>query len=40
LRTLNRGVAVAIAIILFVAIVPLLIGFTSVFLARLVQWLR
>jgi hypothetical protein len=40
LRTLNVGVAVVIGVILFIAIVPVLIGFTSAFLARLVQWLR
>jgi FlaG/FlaF family flagellin (archaellin) len=37
---LNVGVAVVIGVILFIAIVPILVGFTSAFLARLVQWLR
>ena len=40
LRTLNVGVAVVVGIILFIAIVPLAIGFGSAFLARVVQWLR
>jgi len=40
LRTLNVGVAVTIGIILFIAIVPIAVGFAAAFLARLVQWFR
>jgi len=40
LRTLNVGVAVVIGVIVFIAIVPLAVGFASALLARLVQWLR
>ena len=40
LRTMNLGVAVALGIILFIAIVPILVGFGATFLARVVQWFR
>ena len=40
LKTLNVGVAVVIGIVAFIAVVPLLIGFASALLARLVQWFR
>jgi len=40
LRTLNLGVAVAIGVLLFIAIVPFAVGFAASLLSRLVQWLH
>jgi hypothetical protein len=40
LRTLNLGVAVVIGVVLFIAIVPLTVGFAAALLSRLVQWFR